>query len=409
MKQFYKKMLALVLALLCVLSLFGCVPRKGEENKQGVSIVSDGQYSPEALARCEKEILSLMRYAYAAVSPFDAPTEKMEVRLADYSARARDITAKTPISEEAYLSMITLIAEQGESVVDEWIAFRKGEVNECAKMRRLYLSLSYICGADHVASMLYDICLLIYDIRYERTMEKYETYGYPWYAQEATALSAEKTIFSERIGCEDFSALIRCSTAFCELFSKDFQTQTEVFTDADVLVAIRSLDVEKIDVDEEGFALLLSYLVPKEQPSADAPYRAKLRYMFGESGDTERVATVMGDVFSLLFSVLQDLTTEDVAMLRSGEREGLIRAVFEKFGEEEWALFSNATSVSLSCGVYCRLAEEMYADAFLAYVAGLSSVTLEELRACVGDETFYEKLTAYLEGMCPAISYEVTG
>ncbi len=409
MKQFYKKMLALVLALLCVLSLFGCVPREGEVNKQGVSIVSDGQYSVEALARCEEELLALMRYAYVAVSPLDMPTEKMEARLADYSARVRDITVKTPISEKAYLAMVTLIAEQGESVVDEWIAFRKGEVNECVKMRQLYLSLSYICGAKHVASMLYDICLLIYDIRYERTMEKYETYGYPWYAQEAMVLSEEKTIFAEHIGREDFSALMRCSTAFCELFSKEFQTQTGVFTDADVLVAIRSLDVEEIDVDEEGFALLLSYLVPKEQPSADAPYRAKLRYAFGESGDTERVADVMDDVFSLLFSVLQNLTTEDVAMLRVGECEGLICAVFEKFTEEEWVLFSNATSVSLSCGAYCRQAEEMYADAYLAYVASLSSVTLAELRACVGDETFCEKLTAYLAGICPAILYEVTG
>ena len=71
------------------------------------------------------------------------------------------------------------------------------------------------------------------------------------------------------------------------------------------------LDVDKIGLEDEGYALLMSYIAPKNAPSADATYIQRLRYEFYRSGDSERIAAVMDDAVSLMIRVLEDMTSDE--------------------------------------------------------------------------------------------------
>ena len=110
-----------------------------------------------------------------------------------------------------------LLKNDGEGVIDELLALRAGEDVGYEKTRTFYLNLTYAFGADRVASMLYEVCLLIYDAKYEQAVERFEIYQYPWYQEEADALAAEKAAWvSYMTWCGDF-ALTENNTTHEEL------------------------------------------------------------------------------------------------------------------------------------------------------------------------------------------------
>ena len=401
MKRFYKRISALLLALTLVLPLTAC-QGKSTEPAHGIQIGEEQPYSAEALAYAERTVFATVIDIYRKAVLNQIP-EKVEKRLAGYAQRICQITASKPVSEERYLWAIGRLAECSSDVVDELIALREGTSRDFEVTRRLYLDLASVFGADHVASMLYDCCLLIYDAKYERAMEKLEDYQYPWYQEEADAWAAEKTVFAESVGREDFSALVRCTTAMAELIKLGSTDLSGSFSNTELLEIIRHLDLSEIDVDAAGWSILLSRSLPKDTSS----YRGKLAEAFRESNDLDRVAAVMGDTVKLLASMMDSLAPEDLDLLRAGKHDELFTALFARFEDADWALFETVTSVSLANGQYSELATAEYGAAYSEYLAGIRSIGLDALRASVGESTFYANLSDYLAGICPAMSYEV--
>lgn len=403
MNFFYGRILLFLITLSLVFSLVGCDTPSFEETVTGIQIDADSEYSNEVLNQAEQTIFSLVVYTYQKAVMEKIPP-KVESRLIRYAQRICEITAANPIPEEQYRSAIALFEKDGRGVIDEWIASKNGDEIHYEKTRAFYLNLTYLFGADQVASMLYDFCIMIYDAQYERTIEKFETYQYPWYQEEAEALAAEKIIFLENIGRESFSTLVRCSTAMAELLAtKDVDKISETFSDAEILEIIRHLDVSKIDIDEAGWELLLSYSFnPKE-----GSYFAKLVTVFEESGDLSRLATVMNDAIILSASVMEKLMPEDIAALRTGKNDAILNSIYSRFDDDDWALFESLTSLSLANQQYSSLAGEEYGEAYWEYVAAIEKVDLSILRTSIGTAEFHQNLSSYLASICPAISYEV--
>ena len=403
MMRIWKRIVALSLAVALALPLAACgasAPEK--EGILGIQIEEDAPYGDEALAYAEQTIFSLLTYAYRNAVLNKIPP-KVEARLADYAQRIRNITCASLISEEGYRRAIACLAEQGEGAVDELIALREGESGECERARALYLDLAGIFGADSLASMLYDCCLLTYDVRYERAEENFETYQYPWYREEADAWRAEKAVFINSVERSDFSALIRCTTAMAELCSVDSSEISSAFSDAEVLEVIRRLDLEEIHIDSAGWEILLSRTLSQSTSS----YRADLYEVIEKSGDLARISAVMNDAMRLWITAADRLTAQDVALLRAGKREELISAVFARFEEADWQTFASITSISLANEQYSALAAEEYAEAYLQYESNLRAIDLPTLRASVNTEHFYSYLIDYLSGICPGMAYEV--
>ena len=401
MKMICKRMLVALLAIALVLPLMACRLDEPNGESGGIQIEKDAPYSEEVLERAEQTIFSLVLYTYRS-AVLDKMPEKVEKRLADYAHRICDITAAQPVSEEQYLWVLKCLKEQGEGAIDDIIAMRRGEPTDCKRARELYLDLSSVFGAEHTASMLYDCCVMVYDVRYERIIEKMESYQYPWYKEEAEALSAEKAVFTSSIGREDFSALVRFDTAVAELMSIDAGEIPDAFSDAEVLEIIRHLDISEIDIDRDGWKLLLSHI-----PSGNSSYGEELFEVFTKSGDIDRVADVMNDAMALTVGAMGALTAEDVGLLREGEQKEFIAAVFSRFEDADWERFEAVSAVSLSNGEYSALATEQYGEAYTNYLTDMRPLDPQALRARVGDPDFCVYLADYLAAICPAISYEV--
>ena len=403
MKKNYCRVLLSLLTVLLILPLAAC---QSEVPPKTITIEKDLAYSDETLKWAEQTILSLVRYAYkgyTGMSEEASIPSKTDAKLQKYAHRICQITATKPIPNEKYRSAIAVLAQDGQGAIDELIAPANGEGRAFEKTRKLYLELTYIFGAEHVSSMVYDGCLSIYDIRYEEKVELYEAYQYDWYQKEADAIAEEKAIFVNGIQKEAFATLLKCSTAMAELLALTPEGIADTFSDEEVLEMIRRLDPSQIDISTKGWELLLSYL-----PASEAnPYCKQLVDTFQQNGDVSRVSAVMNDAVKLWASVLKGLLPADVSALRAGEHEKLLNAVFSRFSEEDWALFMSVTSVSLTNEEYSALAEGKYGEAYLEYAESIGQIDADQLRASVGSENFYQNLLNYLARVCPAISYEV--
>ena len=402
MKKTYNRVRLVFLTVLLVLPLFGCQPKVQEEADTKIPIEQDPAYSAETLLWAEQSIFAFVLDTYRT-AVMDTVTPKTETRLRSYAQRICQITAQKPIPEEKYREIITVLTQDGKGAVDEFVAAKKSGTINYEKTRELYLELTYAFGAEHVASMVYDGFLLFYDARYEKILERLEEYQYPWYREEADAIAAERSIFANGIQKESFATLLRCSTAVAELFATNPDGLSAAFSDTEILETVRRLDPSKIDISDEGWELLLSYA-----PSSNFdPYFQSLIQVFKESGDISRVSAVMNDAMQLFASVLKSFLPEEVTAIRNGDGEAVLCAVFSRFTDDDWALFASVTSVAFTNEEYSALAILQYRDAYLEYCLSIEQITLEQLRASVGDVDFYQNLLNYFAGICPAISYEV--
>ena len=402
MKRFYKRVLLVLLAVSLVLPTLGCKSGGYTEPPKKIPIEQDPAYSAETLIWAEETIFSLMVYTYR-IFVMDAVSEVIEARLKSYAHRVCQITAAKPIPEEQYRAVITLLSEDGKAVVDELFEFQKSGAISYEKARALYLEFVYAFGAHHVASMVYDGCLLIYDAQYETAMERFETYPYPWYQEEANAIAAEKAIFANGIQKESFATLFRCTTAMAELLAVSPDGMSEMFSDTEMVDMIRRLDPSEIDISKEGWELLLSKVLRPESGS----YFATLVDAFKENGDLARVSYVMNDAMQLLASVLKNLAPEDIASIRTGNWGALLSAICSRFDDEDWDLFTSVTSVALANEQYSALATQTYTDSYLTYLQSIEKISIEQLRQSVGSDAFSQNLFNYFAAICPAISYEV--
>ena len=408
MRIIHKKALPLMLALLFILTSVGCFDTGRDIVQDGIEISEEPPYRREVTERAESVLLSLMRYGYLSISSLDKISATVDARIVAYAERISAIICENPISEAKYIEVIDALEHNGRAAVDEMASFLDSGEPSLESTRALYLVLSGAFGADRAASMLYDTALLVYDMKYEVAIERFNTYGYPWYEQEAADILAEKQQFSDSIGREDFYALLHFTTAFIEVAFHGIDESADVFFDSEILLLLQSLDVDDIDVDESGYALLVSYMAPKNAPKEGASLYEKIRYEFYRSGDSDRVATVMDDAVTLMSRMLRGLTADDVRAIRERDYDTLASSVFSRFTEADWELFARVTGLGLSNDIYSHLSETKYGDEYTSYLASLRSVELDELRSAVGTDGFYEYLRDYLVGICPSVAYEVS-
>ena len=256
MRTIRKKAVSLLLALVCALPSFGCAGSDRGIVQSGIEIAEDPPYSIEVTERADETLLSLIRYAYLTASSLEQISSTVDARLMAYADRISAVSAESPISEAQYIGVIEALENIGRSAVDELISLYRGGEAELTNTRELYLVLSGAYGAERAGAMLYDVCLVVYDVKYEIAIQRFENYGYPWYEEEANELLAEKQAFLESVGQEDFSALLRCATAFAEIVFSGIDQSTDVFFDAELLLLLQSLDVDKIGIEDDHRGLI---------------------------------------------------------------------------------------------------------------------------------------------------------
>ena len=399
----------LLLSIVFAGTFCGCEEKGGESAssvQNGVVISEETPYTEEVQGYAKGVVFSLLEYYTQKTVVVNLPTATVE-KLKRISADICDLMAKTPVSEPLYRAFIDALDKQGKTVIDEVIAYRKGEGSSLETAKTLYMTSASLLGADLVGEILYGICVYKYDYDYEKKNVDYEKYGYAFLLEDAKLLDAERKTLQNGIGKENFLSVIKIAFAFSELFfGGGFQSDKfSSFTDAEMLTFVKKLGLSTLNVTNEGWNLILSKAISDGAIAADDPYALKILKTMKKTGDIAAVSTVMQDVAKLLSDTVEKLDETDAALLRNGDREKLICLLFAKFDETDWARFERVTECDFAVESYEEVAVDTYGENYENYKAGMRSLTLEQLKAAAGQDDFYDSLKGYIAGISPAFSY----
>ena len=397
MKKFFFKLTAIILALTCLYSFCGC-DKKQQKSKNSIVIAQEENHSKQTEAYAESVILSILKYAVQkemGVTPSDAVVKKLTERAKD----VQSIIASTPIHEDVYRTFMSRVKVHGNKVIDVALDY---DESDFSTIKEVYLDLTSVVGSDYLGGVLYDLCAYTYQYKYEQAILDYEEYGYSFLLLDAKRYQSELNVLKNEVGKNNFITAIKNTFAFADLFlSKGAQSQQlSAFTDTEILLFIKSLDVSSLTITDAGWELLLSYAIPSDSDN----YLLKLLSLMKEHDLTEGAKALNVGV-KLVSNSIDRWTEEDAYLLRQGDFHALIKASFARFDDDDWKLFESATTCEFESEDYEALAMETYGDAYVQYKQNLTVFTLSDLKTAVNEENFYEILRGYVAGISPAFSY----
>ena len=389
-----KKIIALVLALVIGLSLFGCEKRAEADNKKDIIYTTDGPPSADLGERAEEVFFCLLKY-YVTKSGVSNIPEKTIDKLRDMSHEIRVRIEETTISDHSYSRMLDLLETRGYSVVDE-----RFDGGEASITRELYLELCSLLGEGYIGSVLYDILLYYYDYTYQDYMEKYEKYGYAYLLEDAKVSEYCLVALTDHIGRESFVSVLSSGLAIIELATYGIDEHSyNSFSDEEILLFVKSIDLT-FEIGSDGWEYILGYMIPSVM-SNDSDILSKML----ENGDIKTLSVAMPRFVMLLRKMQSGLSAADIALVRSGDKEAIIGSLFLSLDEEGWQMFFDLTEISLDFDSFEAIYEDKYGEEYISYAEGLVPISNDQLRASVGKIEFYESLEGYLGGISPMLSY----
>ena len=403
--RIFLRAVAAVLLSCAVLSLAGC----GREPRppvvqQGIALVPDAPYTAEVLARAEETVYPLV-LCYAEEQGLILTNTLRE----HYRAVAKEIVAilaRSPVDERIFLAALESLDARGEAAVMELSAYFSGEGSTLSQAAALYRSLAALTDSEAVLKIAYELMLYTYDYRVEDARAKYEKYGGRRYLEQIEALTEEKATVCTEIGQPAFTAAVGQALALADLF---FGGALEgealaAFSDEELLVFLRQLEIEPVQIGTRGWELILALLTP-EKTAADTAYAQRLLSAVRASGDARALAAVCGDLSALLASAAQRVSAAEIALLREGKYADALQAVMFRFTDADFARLARIGALRLEGAAYESAAAAQYGDGYTAYAQSLTPVSAEGLRACLGTEKFLEGLEGFIGGISPALSY----
>lgn len=406
-KKSIYRLVVLILVICCALVLFGCEDKDGIV-QNGIT-VSDGAkpYSEKTNQRASEVIFLLLEELYKSNGlPSLSTATKSE--LVNISEDIRELTIKNPVSEAQYNAVLDVLREKSTLVVEELSAAFGGDGagGSLLETKSLYLAISKHTGADYVGSLLYNLCLYSYNYNYEKSMERYNKYGYPHLLIEANESMEKRDTLASGVGEANFITATKLGFMMSEVFLgggfEDGRIQS--FSNQEILIFLKHVKISSLTLTPDGWRLLSSYFIPSEQASVNS-YMNMIIYTADKNGDLDELSESVSDLVSLFAYVQENLDEADAEGLRSGELSSVLSSAFSKFGEQEWEKFERLSSISLEKSAYEAICEEFYGENFKDYSLNIQTVTLEELKASVGSDSFTQKLEGYVAGISPAFSY----
>ena len=401
MKKTVRRVASLLLVPILVLSLFSC---SGKPTQSGIVISPETEYEGAAKLCARSTFYELLAYYTKQTTGVKTLPNSTQARLTSVAQNMATITEQNPIDEMIFVEAMTILSTQGPGVIDELILYSATRVRNFPKTRALYLSLASILDSDAIIDTCYQLLLYGYDYRYRDAMAKYEQYGYAQHKEEAETLKREHTVLSKQIGQEGFKTVFLHSLVFSDLFFADALTSDELtaFTDAEILLFLKSLELSETQIQAGGWELILEKLLPERVVNT---YASRLGAELLSTGDYKNLAAVMNDLTALFTTVSERLTEIEIALLRSGDRAGAMRAILQKFTDDDFARLSRIAAISLNKDAYHAIALQTYGAKYSAYARDIQPIGITELRESLGTPTFYESLEKYIAGISPAFSY----
>ena len=402
----------ILLLLCCSLLLSGC----GEEEPElthGITVEDDTEkpYSSETAARAEAAILDLLELWYRKSSPLPIIPESAKAEITAHATQIRLTTEEARLTEKKYLSLIELIEREGESIINKIYAYKEScdGLPSSSSIGALYYDLFGTIGAEDAARLVYRLAVYMYDYRYNKSMSRYEQYGYPHLLEDAQRLQNERTALAEDVGEENFATVIRGGIMFSELFFGGALDGEGLlaFTDKELLLFIRHVRLAELTVGSEGWRVLLAYISPMLTSEQYTDYLHNLLRVASECGDLDRLAEHMPNAVRLVSHIQHSMTEQDVAYIRSGNSHALLSSVLSTLNESDWALLTELSSTFAGGNLYDEVAEQRFGSEYTGYAESITPITAHELRNAINGDGIEEAMEKYVASISPAFSYTI--
>ncbi|MBE6644807.1 MAG: hypothetical protein E7612_05445 [Ruminococcaceae bacterium] len=396
----YDKLRLTALFLCAFFLLFSC---GGKTVKTGIDITDTKPVFSEETERKSKELFyTLLEGAYISGGMPNVTEQKAE-EFREYAEQIWVATTDYHISEARYKCIIGEVSENK----DKFISLLSGAAQDKDALREVYYSLT-AGGSDYAGYTLYNLILLGMEISYSQSMERYEKYGYGYLLDEAERISEMRRVLLEQIGANNFSSVVRLGITASELFFGGAFDGTGAvdFSSREILVILQRVDVESINISENGYRFLLSLLTP-DSSAEGLSLSERILVRADENGDLDKFAALADDFLKLVISVQAELTDADAEMLKNEKMSELVLSIFSKFEDGDWQIFEEIFSTDISYGDYEAVFLEEYGEDFENYSSSSFEVTLDELKASVGSDKFITELEGYLGGVSPVLSYRL--
>ena len=405
MKKIIRKMICFALA--CTLSCAFVACANGDEHVQnGIFISEEAPYSAEAQEYAESTFYALLEHYAKKNAVGGNLTPAMQNTVKTQAKQIQEKTAQDRVDERLYIALLDALNEQGKEVLDELVARLNAEDQGLEKTKTLYLHLSAFLGADYVGALFYDLCVYVYEYKYQKTLDDYEKYGYSFLLDDAQVIKAELDIITKEIGKKNFLSVVKNAFALSQLLVGESvnSKQLSSFTNAEILTFIKGLDVSSIDIQENGWKWLLEKGIG-ENTGTDSKYFARLASEMKKNGDLENVKTVMSSFVDLFAFSIENLQENDVSALLEKDFQAILCVTSTRFNENEWQAFESICACELKKENYDLIATEQFGQAYTEYKSAVQTVSSETLKSTVGKKEFYEMFKGYIAGILPALAY----
>ena len=399
---------AVIMTLMLAFFVSGC-SKKGVVQTDITVAPSDEdyEYSEASISYAQNAIYSCL-YAYEKEKS-GAPNQEKINSLKKQAEKIQKAFPKT-LEPKKYDSLFISLNANSDKIAKGLVLLGGDEkINGFEALKGAYLALTDTVDGEYIGELLYNAALVAYDEKYEAQISAYEKYGHEYMLDKANEYAEYKQVFISDIGAENVSRLIEYSLLIGDLYCGTAFDGDEIssFTNEEILIFFKSLDISCITVTALGYELILNSYAETVITDKSKSFFDKVIFEAARNGDISKLAVAIFEASSLIAESQAKLTTADIELLRQGSLDELIFTMIERFDEDAWARFDSALTQEINKEAYNALAKSYYGEGFDNYLQAGKSATIEDLKSSCGGDSFNKTLKEYIFGICPAFSYDM--
>ncbi|MBO5380289.1 MAG: hypothetical protein J6A90_08180 [Clostridia bacterium] len=399
---------AVIMTFMLAFLLSGCTHKKVTQTD--ITVTPDDEsyeYSEASVSYAQNAVYSCL-YAYEKEKS-GAPNQEKINSLKKQAEKIQKSFPKT-LEPKKYDSLFISLNANSDKIAKGLVLLGGDEkIKGFEELKDAYLALTDTVDGEYIGELLYNAALAAYDEKYEAQISAYEKYGHEYMLDKANEYAERKQTFISDIGAENVSYLIEYALLIGDLYCGTAFDGDEIssFTNEEILIFFKSLDLSEITVTDLGYELILETYAETIIADKSKSFFDKVIFEAERNGDVSKFAVAISKTLSLIAESQSKLTTADIELLRQGSFDELIFAMIERFDDSAWARFDSALTQEINKEAYNALAKSYYKDGFDIYLQAGKSATLEELKASCGTDGFNKTLKEYIFGICPAFSYNM--
>lgn len=408
-KSFILRLISVaIMTLMLAFLLSGCTHKKVTQTDITVTPSDeDYEYSAASVSYAQNAVYSCL-YAYEKEKS-GAPNQEKINSLKKQAEKIQKSFPKT-LEPKKYDSLFISLNANSDKIAKGLVLLGGDEkIKGFEELKGAYLALTDTVDGEYIGELIYNAALAAYDEKYEAQISAYEKYGQQYMLERANEYAERKQTFISDIGAENVSNLIEYALLIGDLYCGTAFDGDEIssFTNEEILIFFKSLDISCITVSARGYELILETYAETVIVDKSKSFFDKVIFEAERNGDVSKFAVAIFEAASLIAESQGKLTTADIELLRQGSFDELIFALIERFDDSDWARFDSALTQEINKEAYNALAKSYYGEGFDIYLQAGKSATLEELKASCGTDSFNKTLKEYIFGICPAFSYNM--